>query len=290
MAKVIILTTQPNNAPAINFKKLIESLGYQVVMYTTSVTVAQVISQGKPGKDVAMIFSLEGISSNILVQLSGLGYIYGGGLEKATTYDLKIYYSSTVNTNSIASATIVNSTKIFSADTMENITIPLTGSQYSLNSNGFMLGVKTLITAINSTVYLAFMHPGNATFNSNFYIKNPIFFIGFLSNFSAAHVTDQITKFFRDIIHYAILKTEPPYLIQGTVKDFQDNPLERNISVYNQVDFTLKNSGKSSPDTGEYSIGVYNTDSVFVVYHPESTEKPDIHYNILPVDNPLYIS
>lgn len=288
MAKVIIYTTNPGNPAPTNLRTIIQGLGYTVVVVTT-ISLDRVKQEGKPGAGVAMVFDLSGINSTILAQMSAEGYVCAVTLHRATVYDFKIYYISNIHTSSIPSAKFVNTSNILSSDVMESPTFPINSNVDYLNLNGFMVSVKHLIQDAGSTMTLAFMHNGNATFNG-IYVKSPIFFLSFLTSFPNQLVNDQIRNFFRDILQYAILTTEPPYYIQGTVKDLEGNPLERDISIYSQTNYTLKNTGKSSALTGEYSVGAYTNEPVFVVYHPSSTEKPDIHYNLVPVNNPSYIS
>lgn len=116
------------------------------------------------------------------------------------------------------------------------------------------------------------------TWTGKYTTGSVVFHLGFLYDEGLTGSTIDILK---DVLDYAMLVNNPPYSVNGTVVDLEKNPLQRKIRAYDPSTGRLLKEVTSDVD-GKYNFKLVTNTPVYLVYVPEGSEKPDIHYNVIP--------
>lgn len=286
MSKILIFPV--NNVAGLT--QVITSLGHTpVYKEINSFSVNSVISEGPPGDDGVLMVLFTVVDSTpdriaSLKALNDLGYVLSVGRTNGTAstsisclYQLGFSNSSCSLTN--GSAYIKDDT-ILSEELKNNVLIPF--SHTISYNNGINLYNPNLLLQTSSNNNISFYFEEGTVSRTNFTLKVPLFYIGFLWDLSTTAAVQIITTlFFRDVFSYVSSLYKPKFKVEGTVKDLNNVGLQRELSVYSLS--TKKLLGTTISDsTGYYVLTLKNQDSVYIVYNPNGTEKPDIHYNIIP--------
>lgn len=153
----------------------------------------------------------------------------------------------------------------------------------SIEPSTLKIPITTIATVSSSdpSIYFGIVEPGTQL--DSFITLAPILFTGFL--YAAEDHTENIFNILNDIYTYSNLNSRPPYYVEGFVSTNTRVPLERYISVHNQSNGALINIG-TSDSLGYYKIGLPNSSSVFIVCHPENSNKRGlIHTYVTPAEN-----
>lgn len=297
MSKVIIVEAEGYH---VVLREILTELGYDIVQFPmTAFSVERVTAEGSAGKDVALIvvgrYSAYDYpaSESVFISLNNLGYVFSlsgwSGTSSSSrhfTYLLGLVNNYTYNRNSTNTEIIPNS--IFSEETLNNKTIVNSFDSIYTSEANICPGAQLLIRIPNTTSIKSFYLPSDTITLTKYKLKAPIFFMDFLYNLNLT-AKAPVKNIIKDVLEYSIKSTKPPYLVKGSVTDEEGSALKREISVYSVNSKNLLNKGESSETTGDYSIGIYKDEFVFVVMNPIGLDRPDIHYNIKPTNNPEYI-
>lgn len=116
---------------------------------------------------------------------------------------------------------------------------------------------------------------------TGFRLLAPIIYFSFTWSF--VYNSDWLL-FFNDLLNYCKLMIKAPYQVSGTVKDLEGNPLIRNVVAYSSKSFELLQKTITN-ELGEYLLRLPTQDKITVMFIPEETEKPEVHFNVIPQEN-----
>lgn len=293
MAKVLIYTNNLTYDPDVRLSNAIRNAGYEVsLVIINSFTTENVKSYGPPGSSVSLVICTIDLSTTQLssfLALKDLGYVFM--LNLSTTQLRSVGLSG--STDSVATPiglSISNNTRIFSEETRKNLKIPKTNTLTCVIDKYLTPGY---IKLVSSAYYaggireIVFLYDKGTKSSTGVYLKVPLFYSSLLRSVTE-DTLEIFSNIFKDIISFSIRSTYHQYHVSGSVFDQNGNPLKRVVAIYSPVSKELLNIGESNEVTGFYDIGVHYNNPVFIVMNPTETEKPDIHYNIIPETNPEY--
>ena len=96
---------------------------------------------------------------------------------------------------------------------------------------------------------------------------------------------ENINSILDDIYNYCDNNISPRFIVEGFISTSKRIPLIRKVTVHKQTNGQLLNSTMSD-ENGYYKLGLSNDDPVFIVCHPEDSNKKGlIHTYVIPVEN-----
>lgn len=122
---------------------------------------------------------------------------------------------------------------------------------------------------------------GGVMTRTGFKLVAPIIYLSFTWSF--VYSNDWLL-FFNDLINYCKLMIKSPYKISGSVKDLKGNPLVREVVAYSSQSYELVQK-TITDDSGIYNLKLPTQDKVTVMFIPLETEKPEVHFNVIPEEN-----
>lgn len=273
-----------------------------VEITTSNLTVDYVKSLGDPSKVPLIHFYLsQDCDSRVLqviLELNRLGYIMMFSLNsvepssnsKSFLYSLGLtFQKETWNINHpISFYTASNTLFQSSGYTSAGLTISYKPSGNNFGCSILKSNLKVPIVDIaytdnsSTSVYFGIFESGTSLIDGTI-SRAPIIFGGFLYT-SDVHF-ENINSILDDIYNYCDNNISPRFIVEGFISTSKRIPLIRKVTVHKQTNGQLLNSTMSD-ENGYYKLGLSNDDPVFIVCHPEDSNKKGlIHTYVIPVEN-----